>query len=112
MPLATVDKDGNMIPFAGTLPDIGAYEYQGTLSVENFYNINDLKIYPNPSSNFISVSSNSDFSFKNYSIYDVTGKKIISEKLKTNKINISKLQNGVYFFKIEGNNLKKFIKIN
>jgi len=118
MPLATIDKDGNMIPFAGTLPDIGVYEYQGTLSVENFYNMNDLKIYPNPSSNFISVSSNSDFSFKNYSIYDVTGKKVFTGLFHGQSIDISNLQKGIYILKLDNNVLRKksvkfkFIKIN
>ncbi len=80
------------------------------ISSENF----DIKIFPNPATDFLSVVSNEkNIDFK-ISISDITGKKIInlSEKNISNtfQINISDLTSGIYFLKIVSS-LNKNLKI-
>ena len=78
-------------------------------------NINAILVYPNPSSNYL----NFDFNTTNeYSIllYDVNGKQVKNiEGLQSKaSVNISNLNNGLYFYKVYANNTTvksgKFIK--
>lgn len=64
-------------------------------------NIDGLTIYPNPVNNgkiFISTKLNLT---KEVNIYDVLGKKIISQTLFGKELNVSKLTSGVYILKIK-----------
>ncbi|WP_299398586.1 T9SS type A sorting domain-containing protein [uncultured Gelidibacter sp.] len=65
----------------------------------------DLAIYPNPVSNGkITITSNKNQT-KQVEIYDVLGKKILSNYLFGKELNISKLTPGIYILRIkEGNN--------
>ncbi|HUH29073.1 T9SS type A sorting domain-containing protein [Gelidibacter sp.] len=64
----------------------------------------DLSIYPNPVSNGKIYITTKENLTKNVEIYDVLGKKIISESLFGKELNISKLTAGIYILKIkEGN---------
>lgn len=79
-----------------------------TLDMSEF-DLTNVTIYPTISSDFIYIST--DIQDIDYQIFDTTGKMIIEHTDKT--INISNLQNGIYFLKL--NNLKqqpkfKFIK--
>ncbi|NBP74514.1 MAG: T9SS C-terminal target domain-containing protein [Crocinitomicaceae bacterium] len=64
--------------------------------------INDVLIYPNPAQNYITIELNTENSLTNYSLFDISGKQLISnaELLKKNKIDISCFQPGIYFIKI------------
>lgn len=64
-----------------------------------FQNINNLKIYPNPSSDFLTIQSNN--LINPISIYDITGKLIIQNigNAKEINIDISNLRSGLYFIK-------------
>ena len=66
--------------------------------------IAQLSIYPNPVSNGkIYITTKENLS-KSIEIYDVLGKKILSESLFGKELNISKLTAGIYILKIkEGN---------
>ncbi|MCO6501095.1 MAG: T9SS type A sorting domain-containing protein [Vicingus serpentipes] len=71
-----------------------------------------LNIYPNPTSNQLTISGNYSFINK-IDIYDITGKSIKSINQNTNTINVSDLPSRVYFVKIFDNEesiVKKFIK--
>ena len=77
------------------------------LSNENF-NAETIKVYPNPVNNFLYIENIKD---SNYEIYDITGKRVLNGI--NNQINVSSLENGVYFLKVtlEENILtQKFIK--
>ncbi|MFN5415510.1 MAG: T9SS type A sorting domain-containing protein [Flavobacteriia bacterium] len=81
--------------------------FPGVNSIEkHFYNT--LKFYPNPSSDFITFVSNFDASI---SIWDINGKEISSElyKISENKIDVSNLNEGMYFLISNGKSYK-FIK--
>lgn len=85
----------------------------------NTFNENNFVIYPNPVNNILNIDGTA---IKSIIITDVTGKtvlinyeSILSQKHSKNEINISNLQNGVYFVKIQGVNdntiIQKIIKI-
>lgn len=67
--------------------------------------ITDIFVYPNQSSQYINIFNNSEYSIKSYKIIDLSGKVIaIDNNLSKNnkyQINISKLNNGVYFINID-----------
>ena len=74
-------------------------------------NIDGLTIYPNPVNNgkvFISTTLNLS---KDINIYDVLGKKIVSETLFGKELNISNLTPGVYILKIKENNFSATRKL-
>jgi len=81
------------------------------INVEVCTNINELsdnyfEIYPNPANTYLQVKSE-NLKGKNIEVLDITGKVI--KQVKSNKLDISDLQNGVYFIKI-GTQVQKFIK--
>ncbi|MFM2231216.1 MAG: hypothetical protein RL607_2474 [Bacteroidota bacterium] len=63
--------------------------------------IEGLSFYPNPVTGgklYITTRNNDD---KNITIYDVLGKKVFQTVLSSRELNLSTLQPGVYFIKIE-----------
>ncbi|MCX6231784.1 MAG: T9SS type A sorting domain-containing protein [Bacteroidetes bacterium] len=69
-------------------------------------------IYPNPTTEYITVKSNHDIYNLNFTILDLTGKKLISGKLNTGNttINISQFAEGIYFFQL-GDDRKQTFKL-
>jgi hypothetical protein len=91
-------------------PDAGAFEFGGTLSLNNVNLFNKLSIYPNPANNTVSISGVDEI--QKITIFSLLGKKEVEVSNK-NFINVSQLSNGIYFIQIEKNNrtyLKKFLK--
>lgn len=65
--------------------------------------IDDLSIYPNPTSNGkLFIASKNDFT-KQVAIFNVLGKEIISTTLHGKELNIGKLKPGVYIIKVTEN---------
>lgn len=83
------------------------YTSNENLSIPEFLNSN-VKLYPNPSSNEIILQS---IKHSDVSIQDINGKNISTElyNLNDNKIDIHKLNKGIYFLNIDGEKYK-FIK--
>ncbi len=73
----------------------------GTESFENSLNP-DFKMYPNPGTFNISISDSEKIA--NIFLMDVSGKLILSKKGPTESLNISALNRGLYFLKIESTN--------
>ncbi len=98
--------------------DESAVEFGDTLTkqivvagVTNIEEINnEFKIYPNPAHTYVDIK-NIKSKAKSIELFDISGRTI--KQLKTDnseyKIQISELQNGVYFLKI-GTAVKKFVK--
>ena len=83
-------------------------------SLENL-ELNDLSIFPNPTSSFLSIQSNNLIS--PISIYDITGKLVLQNRGNSNEIilDISNLNSGLYFIKSSSQNSsirKRFIVSN
>lgn len=85
------------------------------LSIPNFQLENQVSLYPNPASTFINIELE-DITANRYSILDINGKILQSEKILDNKttINISNLDSGIYFMHIttdKGKVSKKVVKL-
>ena len=77
-------------------------------------NINTFKIYPNPATDFLNIELPTNNEFNTFSIFDVTGNKIVSGQINNAthlKINIQNYNSGIYFIKFQSDNttiVKKF----
>ena len=82
--------------------------YANVLSTDNFDFNNKIAIYPNPASDYIFISNLQENTIK---ITDILGKRVIEiEDYQNNvKVDISKLEKGVYFIRIKNKNFK-FLK--
>lgn len=67
------------------------------LSNENFNTENNIKLYPNPTSNILTITQEN---IKNVTITDLTGKTVLKQST-NNKISVSSLQKGIYLVTIE-----------
>lgn len=78
--------------------------------------LTNLKVYPNPVNNYITISFNNNEFMKEVSIFNALGLHVIQVKTnhqKTLTIDTSSLSKGIYFLNIKGDNQtysKKFIK--
>ena len=64
--------------------------------------IYNLKVYPNPTNEILKI----DYVFSekaDYTIYDLTGKKIAQDQIINNEISLN-IENGIYLLKIETEN--------
>lgn len=104
-----------------TIPDIGAIELGGNLSSGEFINpkLTNVKVYPNPTSDFLSFETNQNCTFDSIKFFDINGKNIDQIKLDESKSTYQwKVSNnfnkGVYLYVImNGNSIidsGKFIK--
>ncbi|WP_255572895.1 FG-GAP-like repeat-containing protein [Hanstruepera marina] len=86
-------------------------EGDNPLSVED-NTISDLVIYPNPVGNTLNIKSTHDISDRIATIFDINGKRVLNKRL-TSQIDVSILQSGLYFLRIESNGKvlnRKFLK--
>ena len=83
----------------GDIEDYGVI-FESSLSIDNF-NVDDFKIYPNPTTNILNISSTISGN-KKVSIFDVTGKLIKNTEENNDdfEIDVSNLKNGSYILKI------------
>jgi len=75
-----------------------------TVGIAGAYGIRPIQIYPNPTTGQL-IINNEQLTIKNVEIYDVVGKKLVSQFTFHDshiEIDISHLANGLYFLKIDG----------
>jgi len=68
-----------------------------------------VSIYPNPTSEYINIKT--EIEINNIELFDITGKQVLKTR-RTNVINISHLQNGIYLIKIvsdKGSVIKRLV---
>lgn len=73
----------------------------------------DISIYPNPVEDILKIKTSEILTEKIATIFDVTGKRVFNQMITNNELDVSKLQGGVYFLRIESNGRslkRKFIK--
>jgi hypothetical protein len=108
-----VDFYGNPIDLSTGTPNIGVCNSKNgeiKLSVtEAILKQKKNKIYPNPVTNILNISNLNEETL--VKVYNTQGQILIQKSVKNN-IDVSALQNGVYFLRIEGQKTLKFIKIN
>ncbi|MBU2939638.1 T9SS type A sorting domain-containing protein [Lacinutrix sp. C3R15] len=80
-----------------------------TLSINTFDLQSKIKLYPNPSINYLQVSGLTKTEY--YRLFNVLGAEVNNGRVSNNgKIDTSNLTNGLYFLKFENGNTFKFIK--
>ena len=86
----------------GFIPIDITFTYSGPTSISEIIKDPDYTIYPNPASNLITIKSKNSSAGSSYSITDQTGKMVLSGKLleETTPVDITILNNGIYFLKI------------
>ena len=131
MNISGIFADGEVVYTSGYFSktvQVGTFELTSTNSVDPFFGKIDIlgssivssntgiscNVFPNPGTNNIMINVD-DSVIDSYSIFDVSGKEIISKRSIANSytINISELDSGVYFLQINTDNgliVKKFIK--
>ncbi|RSK40349.1 T9SS type A sorting domain-containing protein [Mangrovimonas spongiae] len=103
-----LDLSGNT-RFFNTTIDLGAYEYNSTLGVDNVsLAINSVKLYPNPATDIVHINTNE--TIKNVTVFNINGQKVL-EVPNQSQINVSNLPTGMYFLSIKTNQSNKNIKI-
>ncbi|MGY0392211.1 T9SS type A sorting domain-containing protein [Bizionia sp. KMM 8389] len=105
-----LDLAGNDRIFNTTI-DLGVYEYNSTLGLEDDIYDFELKLYPNPASDRLFIKSNK--TINRLTIYNVNGQVIKQIHSISNGVDVSSLPTGLYFLNIKtakGEISKKFIK--
>ena len=78
-----------------------------TIAVDEKSGFIELTVYPNPVSDIIFIESNhSNFEAKTVDVYDLGGKRVMSKRSVSDKINVSELDSGTYLMVIESNGVK------
>lgn len=91
------------------------WKYANNLNTPLIENKSSLILYPNPSSNFIHINKTNDDKVERIRVFDLNGRLVISLSNEDNdgKIDISKLNKGVYFMEFKLNGVlvnKKIVK--
>ncbi|MDR1757818.1 MAG: T9SS type A sorting domain-containing protein [Bacteroidales bacterium] len=91
----------------------GVAVLNGNVGIANIQKNNQLKLYPNPTKNQLSIE-NGEWKIENVQILDLTGRIITNSQLSTvNSIDVSHLTTGMYLLRVqtnEGTITKKFVK--
>lgn len=113
--IAVADFDGDLdndIASVGNFSDT-VFWYSNNLFTLGLVSeaIENLKIYPNPTTNVLNISTDRN-EVLNIVIIDVVGKEVLRESVQSmTKLDVSQLQNGLYIIKFEGSDTTyKFIK--
>jgi len=85
-----------------------------TLNTSNFEVVNNIKMYPNPTNNFVTVEV-SKLTNAKLQVIDITGKMLMNQHLNSslNYVGLQQLNSGLYLFKVvsdEGSFTSRIIK--
>ncbi|MGJ8683258.1 MAG: YCF48-related protein [Nonlabens sp.] len=84
----------------GTRTDIYTLEIGALLSNNDTELYNDIKIYPNPTADFINIKT-LNLSISATELYDLNGRKVLSQKVDdSDTVDLSSLTTGIYFMHI------------
>lgn len=110
-----IQADGKIVLAGFSGNNIALARYNGGVLSTNEPTIYDVQLYPNPAKDYIHLNfENKIYEKADYQILDTMGRIVKTGNIsgRINKINISSLNKGVYFFRIESKNINlKFIKI-
>lgn len=88
--------------------------YQTVLQVLGITELekDNIKVYPNPTTDFIYVKLNSKSKIEGAEIYDLSGKLVLTTKLESEKLDLRSLPQGVYMIVFRNSDIKpiKIIK--
>jgi hypothetical protein len=83
--------------------------YQSVLSVTDLNLDDSLRVFPNPATDTIHVSSK--VALSSLLLYDVYGKLILKKENNTNSLDVSRLNSGMYFLEVSSNTGKVVKKV-
>lgn len=87
------------------------YSQQVINSVAELENL-EFNIYPNPASDYLVIDARNIANNMEIKLFDITGKALIIKEIKSGeKLNISKLKAGIYFYNISIDGVTRFGKI-
>ena len=105
----TTDLLGNQRIFNTTV-DMGCYEFDAPLGIEDNVLLEDFKLYPNPVHNILNIQT--DENLDKVEVYSILGRKVFESE--TTMINVSHLSSGLYLLKVYSQDgkvgVKRFIK--
>jgi hypothetical protein len=93
-------------PFAFLYPTYMSFNCVTGIDENN--NTRDVSVYPNPSNGLVTIESMKPF--RKTEVFDILGNLIYNETTETTQkmsLDLSQLQNGMYFIRIDGGNEKK-----
>lgn len=87
-------------------------EFVNTMGITDF-NDAALTVYPNPTTSIVNIISKENHTIDTLTISDVSGKTVQTKTVNTTSavVDLSKLETGIYFIKINSGNNIKFLKI-
>jgi hypothetical protein len=91
---------------SGLIGSISRIEFT-SLSINEIEFNQNLKFYPNPTSNSVFLYIENEI-IKNIYIFDLNGKLVSNQKNSNNQIDLSNLQTGTYIIKTDNQNIKSF----
>ena len=83
-------------------------ESSETLSVANNNIENDLKVFPNPTSDMLTIKTSYDID--KVELYDMLGKRVM-KKTNSSELNLNSLSDGIYLLEIYINNVRTVKRI-
>jgi ligand-binding sensor domain-containing protein len=110
--ILSLNIDDNGIKWIGTFNGLVKLDNQSLSTNENNFDLT-IQFYPNPVNNYINLRIQDKLIDSMFSIFEINGKIIKKGKLNSNlnTINLEELSKGVYFLKIEKDDLTQTIKI-
>ena len=80
-----------------------------TAEIQNLNQFHSIKVFPNPASDFISIESSFVNPNSSYTIFEQTGRKVLTGSLtnKTTLVDIKQLKQGIYFIQLGNRNKQK-----
>ena len=87
-------------------------ESNATLSTQDNF-VNDLILYPNPTKSVLNLNTLDNLQDAIYTVFDISGKRVLNARLDSNTIDVSNLSAGHYILRIMSDGSiknQKFIK--
>jgi hypothetical protein len=107
-----ITQENDELTFVISTPIFGYALFKNHPLSTTDFTLNEVKIYPNPVSNTLFISSN-NIVIDSITIYSLTGKKVLEDSKRVNSIDVSGLSKGMYFIEVHSDSektVKKFIK--
>ena len=88
--------------------------YQSVLQVLGVKELekDNVKIYPNPTTDFVHITLNSNSKIEEAEVYDTSGRLVLTTKLDNGKLDLRSLNSGIYMISFKNPDIKpiKIIK--
>ena len=80
-------------------PVSATFRFTVPTGINNSINDSEISIYPNPAQNYVAVKSS--LNVEDIQIFNLTGSEVLSSNIISEKIDVSKLPQGIYIVRIK-----------